>query len=558
VTTALRAAAAICLAIVASLGLGLPAAAASTPTPAPTSGTPTFVEYRGNSTESSEQGHVFPGKFPSDIRIDCADGVCVVTKLTILDSEDHAGYIDFSQGRRIVVVDGQATVELPAFGDLCGAYWVGAGVLTLNATPTGFTGIRTSTGSPSKHCSDGSDVSTIPFKFVDHATLFAGNPCVLDSTCPTPKPTATATPHPLAGGPGLDKTPPTHINSRTTLSDLPTAKQALTVHGLLWSAAVTVVLVLLIAFPTHLLNGATGEGQAKLKEWWTKRRPKVVENATRLREVEYRGWPIAAGGVLIASLISSFVDPSFGFNASSVRVFLSILVSFILDAVVGWFLLIYLVRRARPHTTASFHFSPASLVVVLGAVLFTRLTGFAPGIIFGLVAGVAFGTILATAERARVALVGLGYSFVAAVIGWVGYSALAATVGPHPGAWEVFLSETLSSMAIGGIAALPIALVPLRGLTGFDIFSWNRWVWGGAYAIGLLGFFVVLMPLPFAWSGVHVNLVIWITVYIAYALFSVGVWLIFSKPWQKAVAGDKTQSPDSTMVAHASAETPTT
>jgi hypothetical protein len=450
-----------------------------------------------------------------------------------------------SQSRRLVLVDGKGSFAMPAFGTTCGPVGFGVGELTLVATATGFTGTRTSAASGTVTCPDGSTVTQAAGVFTATATLSGGNPCVLDGSCPTPTPIPSATAHPrTAAGTTTKYTKATHFSSPSTLSALPTASAALTVHGILWAAAVTVVLVLLVAFPTHLFNTATEEGTSRIRQWWAKRRPRVVRSISRAREVEYRGWPLAAIGVLAASLISSFVDPTFGINASSVRVYLSILVSFLLDAVAGWFLLIYLVRRTRPHTSASFRFSPISLLVVLGAVLFTRITGFAPGIIFGLVAGVAFGTVLATAEKARVALVGLGYSFVVAVLGWVGYSLLGSLVSAHPGAGIVFVQETLSSMAIGGIAALPIALIPLRGLTGYDVFRWNRWVWGGAYAIGLLGFFVVLMPLPFSWAGVHVNLVVWIAVYVAYALASIVAWLVVVRPWRREKASEATASPD--------------
>ena len=539
----LRAAAALLLALGTFFGAASPAIAAPTPapSPSPTSSVPSYVEYTGHSTESTEDGHSFPGTFPSYIRIDCARGTCVVTTLTIDDSTDGAGLIDMSQGRRIVLVDGHASLHLPAVGDLCGTYWLGDGTLTLTATAAGFTGVRTSTNAFQEHCSDGSDVAVSPYSVTATASVSAGNPCVLDESCPTPTPTPTATPVPVSAA--THSTTPTHFSSPSTLSALPTVKEALTAHNALWAAAITVVLVLLVAFPTHLFNTATGEGADRAKAWWAKRRPKLPAQLDRIREVDYKGWPLAAAGVIIASLISSFVDPEFGFNASSVRVFLSILASFLLDAVAGWFLLIYLVRRSRPHTTATFRFSPASLLVVVAAVIFTRVTGFAPGIIFGLVAGVAFGAVLATAEKARIALVGLGYSFAVAVIGWVGYSILSPIAGAHPAGGIVFLQETLSSMAIGGIAALPIALVPLRGLTGYDIFRWNRWVWGGAYGVGLLGFFVVLMPLPFSWTGVHVNLIVWIAVYVAYGLSAVTAWLLVVRPWKQAADAASIESP---------------
>jgi hypothetical protein len=142
------------------------------------------------------------------------------------------------------------------------------------------------------------------------------------------------------------------------------------------------------------------------------------------------------------------------------------------------------------------------------------------------------------------AVADLGYSFVVAVIGWVGYSILSGVAGADSSAGIVILQETLSAVAIGGIAALPIARVPLRGLTGFDIFNWNRWVWGGAYAIGLLGFFVVLMPLPFSWTGVHVNLIAWIGVYVAYGLAAITAWLVVVRPWKRPAEVPPAESPD--------------
>ena len=97
----------------------------------------------------------------------------------------------------------------------------------------------------------------------------------------------------------------------------------------------------------------------------------------------------------------------------------------------------------------------------------------------------------------------------------------------------VFARETLSAMAIGGIAALPIALVPLRSLAGYEVFTWNRIVWAAAYAVGLFGFFFVLMPMPFAWTGVPLCLGVWVGLYLGYAVAAVGAWLLVVQPWKK-------------------------
>jgi hypothetical protein len=246
------------------------------------------------------------------------------------------------------------------------------------------------------------------------------------------------------------------------------------------------------------------------------------------------GWPAAAGGVVAASIISSFVDPRFGFDPASIRTFLSILTSFLLDVVIGWFAVLLIVRKTHPQSTARFEFKPLTLVIVVVAVLFTRLTSFQPGIVFGLVAGVAFGGLLATAEKARVALIGLGYSFGIGLLAWIGYTALSATSG-SPDAVTIFVRETLSGIAIAGSSSLPIALLPIRGLTGATVWEWKRWVWALGYAIGLFGFMVMLMPMPFSWEKVPINLIVWIGAYVAYAAVAVGVWLALERPWRKPV-----------------------
>jgi cell shape-determining protein MreD len=196
-------------------------------------------------------------------------------------------------------------------------------------------------------------------------------------------------------------------------------------------------------------------------------------------------------------------------------------------------LLLLFLRRTMPDSKARLRFAPASLLLVLAAVVFSRITGFQPGIVFGLVAGVVIGATLATAVKARVALIGLGYSFAAGLLAWVAYTIVVAVSGPDSSAGGLFVQETLSAIAIGGMAVLPVALFPLRGMTGYDIFSWNRVVWGAAYALGLVGFFFVLMPMPFAWKGVPFELGVWVGLYLLYAVAAVVIWLAITRPWDK-------------------------
>jgi hypothetical protein len=555
---ALRAAASLLLAVALPL-LAASAAFAADPTPTPTESR--IVQYTGVSTYTdTTDGSV--GTAQTSATIDCSQLPCVLTALSGIN-QDAFSYDSLGGGGPVVVIKGAVDVQRAPAGDVCSSYYIGAGRLALSPGPTPGTLhlIRTTATSDNNNC-PGSITEWDGLNIMGDLTAQSGQFCLVDGDCPTatptPTPSATAATVPASGSAPRIVTPhAVRIADPSVLSTLPVAATGLTPANILWAAAATVVLVLLIALPSHLLNSATEAGTDRVSAWWKRTRKRArpdaaaagpatdepatdepatdepATDAAPAKPVNFAGWPLAAVGVLAASLISSFVDPSFGFNAASIRVFLSILLSFLLDAVLGWFLLILLVRRANPKATATFHFTPASLLIVVVAVLFTRLTGFAPGIVFGLVAGVAFGAIIATAEKARLAMVSLGYSFVLAIIGWAGYSAIADSVGAHPAAPVIFAQETLSSMAIGGIAALPIVLIPLRGMAGFEIFRWNRWIWASAYAMGLLSFFVVLMPKPFSWATVGLSIWTWAGIYLAYAIVAVVLWLVITRPWRK-------------------------
>lgn len=471
--------------------------------------------YSGNSVVSAETGETVAVDVV--MTVDCTGTPCLLSGRVTSEGVT----VDFT-GPPIPVIDGRAVGQAPAVGDPCGESYITGGALDAVVTETAVTGTFASPGTDEIACSDGA-VIYIASTVTITTALVSGDACVLTGTCATASPTPTAE----AAAP-ISDTRPTTVSTPGVLSTLPTIAEAATPGNIAWAAVVTVILALLVALPSHLLTEATGAGAARLSSWWSRVRGRADRVAATPRAA---GWPAAAAGLVVAALISSFVDPEFGFSLLGLRIFGSVLVSLVLDVAIGWIVVILVMRRLRPDAPATVRLQPGTLIVVLAAVLFTRATGFEPGIIFGLVAGVVFGVTLAIAERARVILLGLGWSFAIAILGWLAYSALAPVVEAAPTAGGVFALEALSALAVGGIAALPIALVPIAGLAGHEVFRWNRWAWAGAYAAGLFAFTAVLMPVPFSWETVGVSLPVWIGAYLAYAIVAVGLWLWLTRPW---------------------------
>lgn len=354
-------------------------------------------------------------------------------------------------------------------------------------------------------------------------TYVEGDRCLVDrSDCPQASQTATSKPDSNSSGSNSGRPtttpttngPATAWSSPSTLSSLvPISIADDWVPRLCLTAAVVIILVLLIAFPTALLNSA-------------------IERATTSRirprrpAAHLSGWWQAGLGVLAAAIISGFINPDFGINAESVRVVASLLIAFTVDVILGWSALIWVVRRSNPSVTAHLTFKPLTLLIVIGAVALTRLSEFEPGIVFGIVAGVVFSAAVTASHRAPAELVALGYAFLVAMLAWVGYTAMLIEGSDATDEGSMFVKETFASFAIAGVAALPIVLVPLRGLPGHPIYQWHRSVWGAAYFAALFAFFLMLMPLPLAWLEVPLPLKTWVAIYLMYAVGAVATWAI--------------------------------
>lgn len=456
----------------------------------------------------------------------------------------------------------------------------GERTVSVEATADGFSATLVQQPVDWVACDDGTEAFGHAREVVWTGTVVSADPCVFtEAGCVA---TSTTTSQLASGNPAA----PSVFSALATPAEAGTAPQQLITAVLL-----TIILVLLVAFPTSLLNSAVETGSERMSGWWAARRRREAEpigpaiesipavdavdaadasldaaaaadaRADATAGADARAdamggadpslgtaeplvdpdapstpklsrWWWAASGVALAALISAFVDPEFGFNPGSVRVVLSLLVSFAVDVALGWFLVILVMRRLVPGATHTFLFRPATLLVVVAAVVFSRLTGFEPGIVFGLVAGVAFGALVGKASEARGALVTLGYAFVVALAAWALYGLLGGGAATGDSFWSTFLIETLSAIAVGGMAALPIALFPVRGMAGYAIWSWHRWVWAACYAVGLFAFFVVLMPMPFAWEGVAWDLTAWIGVYLVYAIGAAVAWVVIARPWR--------------------------
>jgi hypothetical protein len=316
------------------------------------------------------------------------------------------------------------------------------------------------------------------------------------------------------------------IDDPSTISNLRTIGDAVPSPG---QGAVLIIsaglLTLLLAIPAFLLSKVLA---SRYQQWfgWLER-GRVGRFRKRLAEPTNAGrrWLILAAGMVLAALIAGFVDPRFGFNGLSVRLFLTLLATFALFNVGAWAVITLVLKRLQPDARPTLTFHPASLLVVAVAVLLSRLLGFDPGIIFGLVAGTTFAIALARSKEAIVIIAGSAYAAVVALIAWVIYSIMNA--GGAPGnALLVSVSEFLGGVTLEGVSTLPIALIPLAALEGAILFAWRKWAWAVCYVLGLALFMLVLFNLPGGETPVDDGFIRWVVVFAVFAVIAVGAWLV--------------------------------
>ncbi len=315
---------------------------------------------------------------------------------------------------------------------------------------------------------------------------------------------------------------------RTIAEAVPSATQLAVLGG---SA---VFLMLVVGFPGYLLNKVLGKHWSGMLDWLHKRRAKRVtktasasgppaSDPAKRRAPSWLVWP----GFVLAAVIAGFVDPAFGLNPMSVRLIITSLISFVLLNVVGWIVVIAVLRKLQPDARPTITFRFGSLVVVALTVLVARLLQFEPGVIFGLVAGLTFAITLVASRDALVILLGSGAALLLALGAWIGYSAFGPLADAVPGS-VLFrgLAELFSGIVVEGVSTLPLALLPLLALDGAVLFAWRKWVWAIAYAVGAAAFVLVMFTIPEAWGEVGGGFGRWLLLFLALGLLAVGVWVI--------------------------------
>ena len=303
---------------------------------------------------------------------------------------------------------------------------------------------------------------------------------------PTPGPTGAVIGHgPATPAPTPGPTQPTFEQSVAGITDVNTDTGA--IGG---SLLLALLLLLIVGFAGELFNN-TVENNYSIIAGWLKKRP--------------LGWLRSFGGrflgeariglvafLLLTALISSFVDPHFGFDLRSLGVFLGFVVGLVI--VLATFKLPpMLAHRRRTGDLGRLRPLPWALVIAGLFVLISRIGNLQPGYLYGIVLGVLFVKEVSPREEGRQTFYGSLWTLGAAGLGWLGLTYLHGLGVDPNGFLNALLATACAAVMVAGLEATAFGLMPLRFMPGYAVYRWNRVAWALLWGLSLFGFLHILI-----------------------------------------------------------------
>lgn len=262
--------------------------------------------------------------------------------------------------------------------------------------------------------------------------------------------------------------------------------------GLLAAAgALALALLFLVAIPTELLTatlssntGRMGRGIARLDAASDRVRDWFID-VTRSRAAA------AAVLVVLVSIVYGFSDPAFGFDLVSLRLVLALGIAFfVLLYGVSWLTGLIVERGWKVPSVVTIQ--PSIVLFAIVGVVLSRLVGFAPGILIGVVIGIEMFNASRRAELGA-AVIQFAAVFALSIAAWFGYSALTLSGAPED-FWGALTVDTLAAVASEGLTGVAIAILPLAFLEGRTLWEASKSLWLGAFLAITTAFALIVLP----------------------------------------------------------------
>ncbi|MDQ3932210.1 MAG: hypothetical protein M3252_05170 [Actinomycetota bacterium] len=307
--------------------------------------------------------------------------------------------------------------------------------------------------------------------------------------------------------------------------------------AVLLSLGVTALLsILLIGFPAEMFNKTLLEHYEEIRGWF--------------RWVP--GWLTAAPErsplfqfalfTLIATTVTTFLEPGAGFDRETLPLALSFLVTIPL-VTLAYALPAEIYYRRISGTGAKIQILPLSLGAAALCAAVTRIGHFLPGYVYGLMAEYRCGEgrRLEKEHEGQGLLVGAVVVFGVSLLAWQLAGATDAAAASDTASFGLrFGDNVLKQTFVVGLEGLVFALIPLRLLDGDKVKNWSLTAWTIMYGLALFFFVHVLVVTRWLEDQDRASVVRMLALFVAFALLSLSFWAYFNFRGPRVAAHDGT------------------
>ncbi|MDP1807890.1 MAG: FGLLP motif-containing membrane protein, partial [Acidimicrobiales bacterium] len=223
-----------------------------------------------------------------------------------------------------------------------------------------------------------------------------------------------------------------------------------------------------------------------------------------------------------------FLSPDFGFNRTSVVLFLGICVALLVMAVLFSLPADIGIRRQFGEW-GKLNFLPGTVLVSVVLVLLSRLLDFQPGYFYGALAGLAFRSALSERVQGKMTAANWLFSLVISVAAFflrAPVSEAAAQSGAN--IWWIGLEICLAMIFLWGVEGLAVAMLPMKFLDGRKVFRWSKPAWAALFFLGIFATVHVLLRPGSGYVGETSSVSIGVMVLFAlFGAISVALWAYF-------------------------------
>ena len=279
-----------------------------------------------------------------------------------------------------------------------------------------------------------------------------------------------------------------------------------------WSAAHTAASVLLallllgaMSLSAELVNGTITDNYLRIFGATPGLR-RLVEGAENGAERIPDSLLLVLGGIG-AALIGMLLDRSLGWNASSLLLLVALtIVLALVNGVLELARLPYL--RARAGGSAG-RFGLFPFAVTLGGalVVFSRISGFEPGFLFGVTCGLVLTKAVRDADDGR-SLAVSGVALIAiALVSWTAWGPLAERAADgDTGLALLFGDAVLGTLWLAALQTVVFAFIPISALAGSAVKSWSTKAWAAIWGLSVVLLVqMYIHPRNGQWGGVDSN-----------------------------------------------------